>query len=81
MHMQVDKAGGDDATWQVLHGYAGVLIFHRGIRPCGLHHLLTPGIWPDHQQTVLFKNCGLGRLAVRGETQDGGAVGFHGRHP
>jgi len=35
-------------------------------------------VWTDHQQAIFFINGTVAGLAVSGESENGGAVSFHG---
>ena len=78
MHMHVDKTGGNQAPWQVLHGQARIARRQRCPGAHVLHHLSTAGIEAQHQQTIGLIDSGLPRVCGRVKAQQGGAVGLHG---
>ena len=75
--MHVHKTGGNDAPRQVLNRYAGELVVQCMVRAHRLHYLHAIVVRPDHQKPILIKHCGVARIAICGETKDGGAVSFH----
>ena len=78
MDMQIDKTGRDDAARKMFDGDAGEPCDQIAIGPDSLHHVYASGPRADHQQTIFLKDgsvlCGFGRV----ETENGGAVSFHG---
>ena len=75
--VHVDKARGDDATWQVFDRNLREALPQILIRSHCLHPLRAVGIGSDHEQTVVLVDRRARRFTRRVKTQDGGAVSFH----